>query len=292
MTYYSSSRNGATVRLVVIHTGEGILRAVDMARFLDSNPDASAHATCDADTTIAPMVPYDRAAWTLGSGNPISDNIELCAFAGFTRAQWLSEGNITSPKGTTVRNPRAILRRAAQWAAERCRARNIPIRKLTVEQVRAGWHGICGHIDWNLAHNAGDHWDPGPGFPWDVFISDALGSSAPADNPEDLHMIIELPPSPDTTGKVLALDPARNWRIVIAASNQAVWSGHFYNWAPSNDNKPDGTGGDPHGTPAAPQDGGRVDVNEPWVYDVPPNTAKCAFEYSSNGPVSVGIYPR
>lgn len=175
MTYNSSSRNGATVRLVVIHTGEGILRALDMARFLDNNPGASAHATCDADTTIAPMVPYDRAAWTLGSGNPISDNIELCAFAGFTREQWLSTGDVISPKGTMVRNPRAILRRGAQWAAERCRARGIPIRKLTVEQVRADWAGICGHIDWNLAHNAGDHWDPGPGFPWDVFINDANG---------------------------------------------------------------------------------------------------------------------
>src|SRR5687768_13967584 len=175
MTYNSSSRNGATVRLIVIHTGEGILRASDMARFLDNNAGASAHATCDADTTIAPMVPYDRAAWTLDSGNPISDNIELCAFAGFTREQWLSTGNVISPKGTTVRNPRAILRRGALWAADRCRARGIPIRKLTVEQVRAGWAGICGHIDWNLAHNAGDHWDPGPGFPWDVFISDAMG---------------------------------------------------------------------------------------------------------------------
>lgn len=159
-----------------------------MARFLDNNPGASAHATCDADTTIAPMVPYDRAAWTLGSGNPISDNIELCAFAGFTREQWLSTGNVTSPKGTTVRNPRAILRRGALWAAERCRARGLPIRKLTVEQVRAGQSGICGHIDWNLAHDAGDHWDPGPNFPWDVFINDANGGDDVTE--DDINKIV------------------------------------------------------------------------------------------------------
>jgi len=130
-----------------------------------------------------------------------------------------------------------------------------------------------------------EHW---PGV--DSGARPAGGAGSP--DTEELDMIIELPPSPTTTGKVLALDPNRNWRIVVAASNQAVWSGHFYNWAPSNDNESNGTGGDPQGTAAAPQDGGRIDINEPWVYDVPPNTAKCAFEYSSNGVVSIGVYTR
>jgi hypothetical protein len=120
----------------------------------------------------------------------------------------------------------------------------------------------------------------------------ARGGGAGAPNPEGLDMIIELPPSAQTTGKVLALDPTRNWRIVIASSSDAGWVGHFYNWRASNDNQPDGTGGDPVGTDQFPQDGGRVDINEPWTYDVPSGTAKCAFEYSSNGVVSVGVYPR
>lgn len=180
MAYGSSSRNGATVRLVVVHTGEGILKAADLAAFLDDNDEASAHAAVDADTLIAPLVLYDRAAWTLGTGNAISDNIELAAFAQMTRDQWLSRGDVNFyvthlNRNVTVRRPYDMLRLAAQWVGSRCRARGIPIQHVTPLEIRNGAAGICGHNDYNEAYDAGDHWDPGTGFPWDEFIKLANG---------------------------------------------------------------------------------------------------------------------
>lgn len=196
MTYGSSSRNGQTVRLVVVHTGEGILDADDMAAFLDNNDGASAHAACDSTTLRAPLVPYDRAAWTLGNGNAISDNIELCGYAQMTRDQWLSQSPVTFyvqhlQRSVTVRNPYDMLRIAAQWAGDRCRARGIPIRYVSPQQIRNGEAGICGHIDYNQAYAAGDHWDPGPGFPWGEFIQLANGEDMPL-NDTDLARIADV----------------------------------------------------------------------------------------------------
>lgn len=180
---------------------------------------------------------------------------------------------------------RAGVKRPHFWVAEYDGVQNLPagcVAKQHTAPEGTGRAKAPAHYDISIV---ADYW---PGV--DTSARPAGGAGAP--DKEDLGMIIELPASAETTGKVLALDPDRNWRIVIVASSQAAWSGHIYNWAASNDNKPDGTGGDPHGTAAAPQDGGRIDVNEPWIYDVPSKTAKCAIEYSSNDVVSVGIYPR
>lgn len=178
MAYKSSDRRGAKVRLIAVHTGEGARTAANMAAFF-SRPDAqgSAHAIIDHTTTLL-AVPYDRAAWTLRDGNPISDNVELCAFAEMTRAQWLSEGSVTwrhseLKRDVTVDRPRDMLRRLSAWLAQRCIARGIPIRKLTPAQVAAGEAGVIGHVDWTQGMRDGTHWDPGPGFPWDVVLADS-----------------------------------------------------------------------------------------------------------------------
>lgn len=167
--YGSSGRGGAKVRLVVGHTAEGARKRADLAAFFNGNPNASAHAAIDAGGVLD-MVDRSRAAWTLGSGNPISVNAEMCAFARWTRAQWLSEQPVDG-----CANPRQIVRNFAAWAARECDALGIPKRVLTTEQVRAGQAGICDHRTYNRAYDAGDHWDVGDGFPWDVFTSDLDG---------------------------------------------------------------------------------------------------------------------
>lgn len=157
-----SSRGGATVKYVVIHTAEGARTAAALGNYF-SNPSvqASSHVGIDNGTTEQ-YVAYDRAAWTLLNGNPSSDNAELCGFAAWSRDEWF-------------RN-QGMLDRAAQWIADRCRARGIPIRKLTPAQIDAGWSGVIGHIDWSQsAIGQGDHWDPGYNFPWDYVIQKAQG---------------------------------------------------------------------------------------------------------------------
>lgn len=170
----SSSRGGASVRLLAIHTTEGIMRAEDL-RAWKSWP-GSSHASADQfgnllDGAADGFVDYSRASWTLRSGNAVSDNIELCAQAKWTRSDWLLR-----PK---------ILEGAAVWLARRKKARpHIPLVKLSPLQVKAGMSGVIGHVDWTQGMKDGSHWDPGPGFPWDVVLARAnqlvSGTGSPA----------------------------------------------------------------------------------------------------------------
>jgi hypothetical protein len=166
----SSSRGGAKVRLIAIHTAEGARKASDLeAYFNRSGVNASSHAIVDANNTLQ-ILSYDRASWTLRSGNPISDNLEICAFAKWTRAQWMSTGTVDG-----CANPKAMLARTAKWIRSRCLARDIPIRRLTHAQIRAGAAGVIAHDDWTKAMQDGSHWDPGPNFPWDYVLDLARG---------------------------------------------------------------------------------------------------------------------
>jgi hypothetical protein len=170
----SSSRNGAAVRALAVHTTEGAMTVGALRAFFD-RPDAkgSSHAGADdsgalADGAVDGFVSYDRAAWTLRNGNAWSDNLELCAFAGWTRSQWL-----TRPR---------LLEACALWLARRHKARGIPLTKLTVAQLRAGTHGVIDHDDYSDATGDGTHWDVGENFPWDVVIPRAIqlaGGTAP-----------------------------------------------------------------------------------------------------------------
>lgn len=177
---YSSTRPGNPY-FVTIHTGEGILDADDMARFLDNNPGASAHAASDAEKVLAPLVPYARAAWTAGAtANSWGLHIELCSFVALSRDQWLSEDDIDAwipylNKGAgawrRIRSPRSMLRNSAGWVRSVCDQYGIAKRKITATDLRNDVDGICGHADTSAAWRETDHTDPGNNFPWDVFIS-------------------------------------------------------------------------------------------------------------------------
>lgn len=195
MSYKSSSRNGTAITLLAGHTTESAWTVARLAEFF-SQPDAqgSAHAGIDADSVLA-MVPDYRAAWTLRSGNPKSLNAEMCAFAGMTRDQWLSEtdivfvGKATGGKPMTVRRPRQILRNFSAWLAEKSQAYDVPLVKLSPTQVAQGHSGVIGHIDWTEGMHDGSHTDPETvrgTFPWDVVLDDARALLAhdPADEPE------------------------------------------------------------------------------------------------------------
>lgn len=159
----SSSRYGATVIWVVIHTAEGATRASDLAAYFDRSTDSSCHAIADDTTLLDNLVPYDRAAWTILNGNSRSDNLELCGFASWPRTEWL--------------NHDGMLTNAAHWIRSRCQARGIPIRKLDPAAVGRGESGVIGHWDYTRGTGDGTHWDPGPNFPWDVVIARAQGDN-------------------------------------------------------------------------------------------------------------------
>lgn len=175
------------MRLVCIHTAEGARTVESLGNyFARSSVKASSHVGID-DGGIEQYVPYSESAWTLRSGNSISDNAELCGFARWSREEWLGQH-------------RGMLDHAADWIAERCRARDIPLRKLTPEQVRRGDAGVIGHHDWTVGMRDGSHTDPGPGFPWDYVMQRAAAQTHPSPPPsppraqEDDCMYIKCQP--------------------------------------------------------------------------------------------------
>lgn len=163
MTIGSSPRGSRPVSLIVVHTAEGARTAENLASYFNKGGvNASSHVGID-DSKVLQYVSYDRAAWTLRAGNPISDNAELCGFASWSRDAWLTQHD-------------KMLRLTASWIRSRCSARGISPAKLTVAQVGHGTWGVIGHVDWTygskilLGYQDGTHTDPGDHFPWDYVM--------------------------------------------------------------------------------------------------------------------------
>jgi hypothetical protein len=169
----SSSRNGADVIWLAVHTAEGPTDELPDDPALDSGSArqllryfqrddvrASSHAIADDDLLLDDLVPYSRASWTLRGGNPRSDNIELCGMAGWSRAQWLKHPG--------------LLNNCARWLASRAKARGWrSLKFIGTQGVRDRETGVIGHVNYTEGTGDGTHWDPGPGFPWDYVIPKA-----------------------------------------------------------------------------------------------------------------------
>lgn len=171
-----SSRNGKRPKWVALHSAEGARRKQDLYAFFDRNQNASSHVGIDGGG-FDDWIDSAYAAWTLLNGNPISVNGELCAFARWTRAQWLSTGVVDG-----VVNPRGMVRAAARWAKRECERWGIPKRHIGVAGVARGEAGIIIHWDYSRGTGDGDHWDTGEHFPLDVFFADMEDDVTANDN--------------------------------------------------------------------------------------------------------------
>jgi hypothetical protein len=177
VAYKYSLRGRAPVSLIALHSAEGARTAKALGNyFYRDDVQASSHVGIDAYATLQ-YVPPQFAAWTLRSGNPISENAELCAFARWTRAQWLSMATVDGCAA-----PRLIVSRAAAWARSRALARGIPLKRLTPVQVGQGAWGLIDHHAWTIGKRDGSHTDVGGGFPWDVFLAEVLGTTKQEDD--------------------------------------------------------------------------------------------------------------
>lgn len=161
-----SSRNGRRPKWVALHSAEGARRRQDLYAFFDRNQNSSSHVGIDGGGWDD-WIDSSWAAWTLLNGNPISINAEMCAFARWTRAQWLSTGVVDG-----VVNPRAMVRAAALWAKRECERWGIPKRYIGAAGVARGDAGIIIHWDYSRGTGDGDHHDTGEFFPLDVFFAD------------------------------------------------------------------------------------------------------------------------
>jgi hypothetical protein len=154
-----SSRGGASVRLIVIHTAEGALTIEDLGSFFArSSSGVSSHTGIDDKAgTVGEYVKRGNKAWTAASANPVAVQTELCAFAKWTASDW-------------QKHP-TMLDNCARWIAEEAAAFDLPITKLSPSQAQGSGRGVCQHSD--LGSWGGGHWDCGSSFPMDSVLSKA-----------------------------------------------------------------------------------------------------------------------
>lgn len=165
-----SSRAGAAVRLIVIHSSEGAQTYQSLGSFF-ANPSSqvSSHTGIDNTTpnTVGEYVLRAAKAWTASNANPVAVQTELCTPSGAS-ANW----------SASVWNSKTVMMATlVEWIKEEAAAYSIPIVRLTPQQAQSNGRGICQHSD--LGPWGGGHFDCGPGFPIDQVIAAAAGAPAP-----------------------------------------------------------------------------------------------------------------
>jgi len=194
-----SSRGGARVTTVVLHTAEGARTYQDLGQwFINSantgNPTSSHVGIDDTVNTVGEYVPRSGKAWTAANANPYSVQAELCAFAAWDSTEW-------------SKHP-TMLANAAQWVAEEAAYFGIPIVALTPAQAQdPNVSGVCQHID--LGAMGGGHVDCGPAFPFAQVLAMATGA-APSPTP---------PPQEDDMPGPVALNNGNNQESFYVAGN-------------------------------------------------------------------------
>jgi hypothetical protein len=182
-----SSRGGAGVRLIVIHSSEGAQTLESLGGFFKGNVQASSQVGIDnvKRGRIGEYVQRSNKSWTQASYNPVATSAELCTPSGAS----------TSWSNQTWRSKDVMLANCAEWIAEEARKFGIPITKLTPSQAQGGGKGVCQHRD--LGSGGGNHHDCGTGFPIDYVLDLARGKkpsggTAPPKGPD--YRLMEAPP--------------------------------------------------------------------------------------------------
>lgn len=205
-----SSRGGAAVRLIVLHTAEGSKTIESLGSyFSNSSSGVSSHTGIDDKVnTVGEYVKRGNKAWTAANANPVGVQAELCAFASWSAAEWDNHPN--------------MLANAAAWVAEEAAAYGIPIVKLSASQAQGSGRGVCQHRD--LGSWGGNHSDCGNGLPIDQILAMAGGQPAPAPGPTPPPQPAGVaPPWPGVYLSDYTEDPsAQTWQAQMAARGWTI----------------------------------------------------------------------
>jgi hypothetical protein len=165
----SGSRRARAIRVIVIHSAEaedsfgGDTTAEGVANFF-SRPStrASTQIAVDRDSCVR-MLPDLVIPWGASGANHDGLHVEICGLARWSRDEWL--------KDLPGADRDDMLRRAAYRVAKWCWLYDIGPKWLTDRQLANGTaRGLTTHKQVNDVFRRGSHWDPGPGFPRDVFL--------------------------------------------------------------------------------------------------------------------------
>jgi N-acetyl-anhydromuramyl-L-alanine amidase AmpD len=167
--YYQPFPAQRAVRLIVIHDmeyDEVMTAAEDVAKYFSTMPDgrkASAHVCVDPNSIVQCVHDHDIAYGAPGA-NSDGIQIELAGVQRQTRAQWMDDYSD------------GVILRAADVVAQYLVKYDLPCLHLTDDQLADGKQGIVGHDQVSRVYHKSDHTDPGPNFPWDVFMTDVARS--------------------------------------------------------------------------------------------------------------------
>jgi hypothetical protein len=158
---HSSGNGNLPINRIVIHytAGNDATGAQGTAKyFQDPAAGGSAHYITDSDETI--QCAYDNVVCWHAPPNQHSLGIEMeCSGANDAKGHWTLPSHV------------AMMHRTAKLVAQKCIQYGVPIVKLSVPDLVVGKHGICGHVDVSNAFHQSTHTDPGPYFPWPLFMT-------------------------------------------------------------------------------------------------------------------------
>jgi hypothetical protein len=131
--------------------------AWDLANGWIQNAGVSPHSMTDPGETVD-LLNLGTVGWHCGNGNQVGIGLEVTGYAAWSFAQWTS--------GDAFAAVRLDAKRAAEVAA----AKGIPLRWLSLSQIRNGERGFCTHADISATLGGTNHTDPGQGFPYKIFM--------------------------------------------------------------------------------------------------------------------------
>ena len=153
----SGTRPNSAVKWIVMHSTEGGTAASNARYFASNSAEGSAHLVVD-DKDCYRCLPNNAIPWAAPSANTQGFHIEQAGYAKWSAAEWEKHMH--------------MLHRGAYKAALHSKLFKIPARFVTAAGLKKGTKGITTHAEVSKAfpNNAGNHHDPGEGWPRDLFI--------------------------------------------------------------------------------------------------------------------------
>lgn len=153
--HHSGTRNVKTVIYIVLHCTQSNSAEAAARWFTQSASRGSANLCTDHIECYRSLLPR-YIPWAAPGANTLGWHLEIAGYADWSRARWFQE--------------KMRLDRSAWKAALHAKYFSIPMRLLTVPELRNGRrHGFTTHKRCSDAFG-GTHYDPGPNFPLDWFM--------------------------------------------------------------------------------------------------------------------------